>query len=70
MTEPLTVEELKHFLRFEICPISTDYLGYIAEEIFEDVKEDLECAADKDFNYDDVRMSVGRVLISRLGIEY
>ena len=51
-------------------PVSDKYWGKIASMILEEVCEDIEATADKDdWNEDDVRMSVGRVLCTKLGIE-
>ena len=61
MAHELTIDELELFLRQSI---SSDYTRIIAEHIFEDVKEDIECSADEDFNEDDLRLSIGRALIS------
>ena len=61
MARKLTIDELEFFLRQSI---SSDYTREIAENIFEDVKEDLELSADEDFNEDDLRLSIGRALIS------
>lgn len=49
--------------------ISDDYSRYIFDAIEEEVAQDIkECAAEE-FNDDDVRLAVGRVLMKRLGIE-
>lgn len=61
----LTLNKLELFLRQSI---SSDYTRSIAESILEDVKEDIECSADEDFNEDDIRLAIGRVLMDRLGI--
>lgn len=51
-------------------PVSDDYWGKIADKILEEVCEDIEATADKDeWNEDDVRLAVGRVLCEKLGIE-
>ena len=66
MTQSLTLDKLEFFLRQSI---SSGYTRSIAESILEDVKEDIDCSADKDFNEDDMRLAIGRVLMDRLGIE-
>lgn len=49
--------------------ISRDYSKFIADEIADDVARDIhECADHEDWNIDDVRLAVGRVLCKRLGI--
>jgi hypothetical protein len=51
-------------------PISQDYIRPIAETIVEDVAQDIYESADREeWDCDDVRMAVGRVLSKRLGIE-
>ncbi len=49
--------------------VSNDYADYILDVIIDDVKEDVLTSADKDFNEDDVRFAIGRVLMKKLGIE-
>ena len=50
--------------------ISTDYVGVIAEKIGSEVLEDVELCADSDeWNEDDIRLAIGRVLCEKLGIE-
>ena len=49
--------------------ISRDYSKSIADAIADDVARDIyECADNEDWNIDDVRLAVGRVLCKRLGI--
>jgi len=50
--------------------ISDDYVVYIAENILDDVIEDIKASADEDYSDEDVRFAIGRVLIDRLGIDY
>ena len=50
--------------------ISTDYVGNIIDEILDDVMDDVELTADKEWNEDDIRLAVGRVICDRLGIEH
>ena len=68
MTE-ITTEDLIRHLRLNVCPIGEDYLRGIADEILDDVNEDVRCSADEDYNEDDIRLAIGRVLCNRLGIE-
>ena len=49
--------------------VSNDYADYILDVIIDDVKEDVLTSADEDFNEDDVRFAIGRVLMKKLGIE-
>ena len=62
--------------------VSSEYARYILEHeneetentFMDDVIEDVMCASDWDeegyYNNDDIRLSIGRVLIDRLGIDY
>lgn len=51
-------------------PISEDYIRPIAEKIVEDVAQDIYETADREeWNSDDVRLAVGRVLCKKLKIE-
>ena len=49
--------------------VSNDYADYILDAIIDDVKEDVFASADENFNEDDVRFAIGRVLMKKLGIE-
>lgn len=49
--------------------ISDDYVGTITREIIEDVIEDIETSADVEYNEDDIKLAIGRVLIERMGLE-
>lgn len=50
--------------------ISDDYVVYIADNILDDVVEDVKETADRtEWNEDDVRLAIGRVLIDKLGID-
>ena len=60
------VSKLETFLRMAM---SDDYSGCVAEAIVDDVIEDVECCADENYNEDDVRLAIGRVLCEKLGIE-
>ena len=46
--------------------ISDEYTGAIADHIVEEVQEDLEVSADKEWNEDDLRLAIGRVLLEKL----
>ena len=50
--------------------ISDDYAVYIADNILDDVVEDVKTSAGEDYSDEDVRFAIGRVLIDRLGIDY
>lgn len=58
-------------LRSLLCiAISDDYVNDIINDIIDDVYEDVAtCADQENWNEDDVRLAVGRVLCDRLGIE-
>lgn len=48
--------------------IATEYAQYISEEISDEVRQDVETSAEKDFNEDDLRLAIGRVLCEKLNI--
>lgn len=48
--------------------IATEYAQYISEEISDEVRQDIKTSADKDFNEDDLRLAIGRVLCEKLNI--
>lgn len=48
--------------------ISNDYISQIAESIADDVADDVDSSTNADWNDDDVRLAVGRVLCNRLHI--
>lgn len=51
-------------------PISQDYIRLIAENIVEDVAQDIYETADREnWDEDDIRLAVGRVLCKKLNIE-
>ena len=49
--------------------VGNDYVQLVADSILDDVAADIAVAADEDYNSDDVRMAVGRVLCKRLNAE-
>lgn len=49
--------------------ISDDYVGSITTMIIDDIIDDIETSADDNYNTDDVKLAIGRVLMNRLGIE-
>ena len=50
--------------------VSYDYAKAIEEAIVDDVLADVnECADKREWNSDDVKLAIGRVLCKRLGIE-
>jgi len=53
----------------DVKQISDEYWRSIAESIADDVVEDVQETADPDeWNEDDIRLAIGRVLCDRLGI--
>lgn len=51
------------------CSIGDDYVSYVWTLFGGDIIEDVESCADEDYNEDDIRMAIGRVICRRLGIE-
>lgn len=50
-----------------IDSISSDYVNTIIDCIIDDVVQDVcECADEQNWNEDDVRLAIGRVLINKL----
>lgn len=54
---------------FRKC-VSSDYTGDIIDNIIDDVIEDVELTADEEWNEDDIKLAVGRVICDRLNIEH
>ena len=48
--------------------MATEYANYIADEIEDAVREDIEASAAIVPNDDDLRLAIGRVLCDRLGV--
>ena len=49
--------------------ISDEYSTCILEEIYSDVLQDIQTTAAKNYNEDDVRLALGRVLMQKLNLE-
>lgn len=65
-------EYIQQFMtEFALKPqIASCYWEKIADVIIDDVVKDInECADPQDWDEDDVRLAVGRVILERLGIE-
>lgn len=64
--EEIIRDNVYHFMREAM---SGDYSDLVAEAILTDVIADVnECADAEDWNEDDVRLAIGRVLCWKLGI--
>ena len=63
----LSVVKLDELLRKSM---SDEYSGYIANGIMDDVVDDIHETADhEDWNDDDLKLAVGRVLMDKLSME-
>lgn len=62
-----TKKEVRTILGF----VSGDhhFVNSMTDAILDDVIEDIECSADIDFNLDDVRIAVARVLMKKFGVD-
>lgn len=49
--------------------IANDYISEIVEELLPDIVDDVTTSADENWNYDDVRLAIGRVLCAKLEID-
>lgn len=49
--------------------VSDEYVRYIMEVLYYDILDDIKTSADENYNEDDVRLAIGRVLMDKLGIE-
>ena len=47
--------------------VSKDYVEYILGSIIEGVIEDIEETADEEYNDDDIRFAIGRVICKKFG---
>ena len=50
--------------------MTTNYAGAILDLLLPDIIDDVTASADIDFNDDDVRLAIGRVLCEKLEIEF
>ena len=63
-------EKLRAVLRDVLAQaVAEDYVGPLVDAIADEVREDLVAAADPVYSVGDVRLSVGRVLLGRLGVQ-
>jgi len=70
MTDTEKMRLREHMIILLDGSISDDYIGRIIDNILDDVAEDIDTTADKNYNNDDVRLAIGRILIEKLGIDY
>ena len=62
-------DDIRDFMLNELDKaISDDYVGYIVDDILDDVVDNVQECADKEYSVDDIRMAIGRVLMTRLDI--
>lgn len=69
MRTPETVVE-DYTYRLLLYSTANEYASRITELIYKDVIEDLCVCADENWNDDDIRFAIGRVLCKKIGIEY
>ena len=50
--------------------IGEDYVGFVFNEIGGDLIEGIESACGSQYNGDDIKMAIGRVLCNRFGVEF
>lgn len=51
--------------------ISDDYVGYIIDNILDDVVNDVKETADpEEWNEDDIKLAIGRVILDKIGADY
>lgn len=65
----MTKQEIQQYIQIEKLlrkAISDDYTGDILRIIFDDVIEDIKTTADVNYNEDDIKLALGRVLLDRL----
>lgn len=61
---------IRDFVHKYLAPlVSADYIESIEDILVDDALHDIRETADRNFNDDDIRLAVGRSLVSRLGIE-
>lgn len=70
----MTIKNYNHFKELTRnilkSSVSDEYAGWIMNNIIGDVMEDVEVCADENYNEDDIRLAIGRVLCDRFGIQY
>lgn len=56
--------------RLLLSAMAEEYAGRIADKIYDEVAQDLHECADENWNDDDIRLAIGRVLCKKLEIEW
>lgn len=63
-------KQITFLTEFLLSKLTDDYASRICEAIIEDIIEDVTQCADEDWSEGDVKLAIGRVLCSRLGIDW
>lgn len=63
-------KQISWYTEFLLKKMTDDYASRICDAIIDDVIEDVVECADEEWSEGDVRLAIGRVLCSRLGIEF
>lgn len=62
--------QITWYTEFILNRLTDDYASRICDEIIDDVIEDVVECADEEWSEGDIKLAIGRVLCSRLGIEF
>lgn len=63
-------KEIAWYTEFLLNKLADDYASRICDEIIDDVIDDVVECADEEWSEGDIKLAIGRVLCSRLGIEF
>lgn len=63
-------KQIAWYTEFLLNKLTDDYASRICDEIIDDVIDDVVECADEEWSEGDIKLAIGRVLCSRLGIEF